>query len=415
MDFSPFDHAVTTHQPNARAAPGEAFPERLQSILGDADCALAKKVIEGWDGYHITPLHSLGDLAKEIGVGNLYYKDEASRFGLGSFKALGGAYAVLRLLSEEMPKLVGKTVSDAEISDGKYAEAARKITVATATDGNHGRSVAWGARHFGCACKIYMHAGVSSRREQAVADLGAEVVRVSGNYDASVHQVVADAAMNDWFIVSDTSYAGYEDLPRQVMAGYSVMTSEIIEQVQHRTPTTHVFVQGGVGGLAGAVCGQLWREFGKERPRFVVVEPERADCLFQSALQGRPTTVDISEETIMAGLSCGEVSLLAWEILDAGCDDFMTITDDLVAPVMRRLARNGGDPAIVAGESAVAGLAGLIAACRSAELADALSLDDYSSVLVIGTEGATDPEIYASIVGRAAEEVAACARQLKHT
>lgn len=406
MILSPFDRAITTHHQNSRAVLGEAFPDRLQSILRDTDCARARQVIESWNGYHITPLHSLVGLAKEIGVGNLYYKDEASRFGLGSFKALGGAYAVLRLLSVEIPKLVGKPISDAEISAGKYAEAARQLTVVTATDGNHGRSVAWGARQFGCACKIYMHAGVSSRREQAVADLGAEVVRVGGNYDASVRQVEADAARNDWFVVSDTSYAGYEDLPRQVMAGYTVMTSEIIDQAQHRTPLTHVFVQGGVGGLAGAVCGQLWREFGKERPRFVVVEPEWADCLFQSALQGRPATVDICEETIMAGLSCGEVSLLAWEIIDAGCDDFMTITDDLVAPVMRLLARNGEDPAIIAGESAVAGLAGLVAACRTRELAHALGLDEHSSVLVIGTEGATDADIYASIVGRSAEEVA---------
>lgn len=406
MNSSPFDRAITTHHQNSRAVLGEAFPDRLQSILRDTDCARARRVIESWNGYHITPLHSLAGLAKEIGVGNLYYKDEASRFGLGSFKALGGAYAVLRLLAKEIPKLVAKPVSDAEISSGKYSGLVRELTVITATDGNHGRSVAWGARQFGCACKIYMHAGVSSQREQTIADLGAEVIRVSGNYDASVHQVETDASKNGWFVVSDTSYAGYEDLPRQVMAGYSVMTSEIIEQIQHRAPPTHVFVQGGVGGLAGAVCDRLWREFGKERPRFVLVEPALADCLFQSALQGRPTTVDISEETIMAGLSCGEVSLLAWEILDAGCDDFMTITDDLVAPVMRLLARNGEDPAIVAGESAVAGLAGLAAACRSRELAHALGLDEHSSVLVIGTEGATDPDIYASIVGRSAEEVA---------
>jgi len=399
MNFSPFDRALTTHHDNARAASGEAFRDSLQDILGEADCARAREVIEGWNGYHVTPLHSLDGFAREIGIGHLYYKDEAGRFGLGSFKALGGAYAVLRLLAVEIPKIIGRPVSDAEISDGTHAEVIRPLTVVTATDGNHGRSVAWGARNFGCGCKIYVHAGVSRQRVQAMAELGANVIHVNGNYDASVHRVATDAVKNDWFVVSDTSYAGYEDLPRQVMAGYSVMTSEIIEQLQQRAPLTHVFVQGGVGGLGGAVCCQLWREYGRARPRFTVVEPERADCLFQSALRGRPTAVDIKEETMMAGLSCGEVSTLAWNILDAGCDDFMTITDDLVAPVMRRLSRSGDDPAIVAGESAVAGLAGLLAARRSPELTRALGLDEDSSVLVIGTEGATDPDIYQSIVG----------------
>ncbi|NOX69384.1 MAG: diaminopropionate ammonia-lyase [Gammaproteobacteria bacterium] len=405
MNLSPFDHALTTYHKNSRAIPGEAFPDSLQWVLGDADCTLARKVIEGWDGYQITPLHSLDKLAGEIGIGHLYYKDESSRFGLGSFKALGGAYAVLRLLAKEISGVIGKPVSDTEIGDGTYAEVASRLTVVTATDGNHGRSVAWGARKFGCRCKIYIHAKVSKQRAQAMTDLGAEVIRVSGNYDASVHQVATDAATNNWFVVSDTSYAGYEDLPRQVMAGYSVMTSEIIEQLQQHAPLTHVFVQGGVGGLAGAVCGQLWREFGRQRPRFTVVEPERADCLFQSALRGRPTVVDIKKETMMAGLSCGEVSPLAWNILDTGCDDFMTVSDDLVAPSMRQLSCGGDDPAIVAGESAVAGLAGLLAARRSPKLTGALGLDENSRVLVIGTEGATDPEIYRSIVGRSAAEI----------
>ncbi len=405
MDFSDFDNAVVTWHENRQALRGQACPGSLRNTLGAADCERAKNVIEGWDGYQSTPLHSLDEFANELGVESLYYKDEGGRFGLGSFKALGGAYAVLRLLAEEIPKISGEAASDVAIGAGNYAEAVRHLTVVTATDGNHGRSVAWGARQFGCACKIYMHAGVSPEREQAVADLGAEVVRVEGNYDVSVHQAAADAARNGWFVVSDTSYDGYVEIPRQVLAGYTVMTAEIVEQLRDASPLTHVFVQGGVGGLAGAVCNYFWQVFGENRPRFIVVEPDRADCLLQSAIRGQPTTVNIRHETIMAGLSCGEVSLLAWDILSAGCDDFMTIADDLVAPVMRRLALGGKDPAIVAGESAVAGLAGLIAACRSFRLRSALGLNADSCVLVLGTEGATDPKIYASIVGMEADEV----------
>ena len=407
MNFSLFDNAIVSHHRNIRAVSDQKFPGNLDRVLGEVDCATARKVIEHWNEYRVTPLHSLDELAGELGIASLYYKDEGSRFGLGSFKALGGAYAVLRLLAEEIPNLAGKPVTDEDISAGKYADVIKTLTVVTATDGNHGRSVAWGARQFGCACKIYMHAGVSDERVRAIANLGAEVIRVSGNYDESVHQAAADASKHNWFVVSDTSYAGYVELPRQVMAGYTVMTSEIIEQIPQRRPPSHVFVQGGVGGMAGAVCSHFWRAFGKDRPRFITVEPDRADCLYQSAVHDRPTTVHVSEETIMAGLSCGEVSLLGWDILSIGCDDFMTISDDLVAPVMRQLAYGGGDQAVVAGESAVAGLAGLIAARRSRELAGALGLDKHSSVLVIGTEGATDPEIYAAIVGRSVDDIVA--------
>jgi diaminopropionate ammonia-lyase len=406
VNFLPFDRAAIAHHHNRRAAGRQTYPAHLDNILGQAVCATARKVIEGWEGYRITPLRSLDGLAREIGVARLYYKDEGSRFGLGSFKALGGAYAVLRLLAEEIATTTGKSVSDEEISAGNCADHVTDLTVITATDGNHGRSVAWGARQFGCACKIYMHAGVSDLRAQAVTDLGAEVVRVHGNYDASVRRAATDAERNGWFVVSDTSYEGYVELPRQVMAGYTVMTSEIIEQLDDQAPLTHVFIQGGVGGLAAAVCSHFWRAFGKDRPRHVVVEPDRADCLYQSAVHGRPTTVDIGDETIMAGLSCGEVSLIGWDILSAGCDDFMTISDDLVAPVMRRLSTGPDDRPIVAGESAVAGLAGLIAVRRSRERVSAFGLDGGSRVLVIGTEGATDPEIYTSIVGREAEDVA---------
>jgi len=241
---------------------------------------------------------------------------------------------------------------------------------------------------------------------------GAEVVRVAGNYDASVARCAADAAANGWSVVSDTSWAGYRDIPGDVMAGYSAMVSEIFAQLAGPTlrgdVPTHVFLQGGVGGIAGTVAELFARRWQDKRPRFLVVEPAFAPCLYASAAAGRPTAVEIVEETLMAGLSCGEVSLLGWEILAGGADDFLTIEDRLVAPTMKLLAAAPyGDPAIVAGESAVAGLAAALAAGQDPALRRALDLDETSRILSIGTEGATDPEIYRRLTGRDAAAVAA--------
>lgn len=407
MTLSNFEAARVQLYHNDHSKTGVPYPPALDNCLSRQQCHQAYDAIRQWPGYEPTPLRRLSGLAGDLGVAEVLYKDEGPRFGLGSFKALGGAYAVLRLLVREVEQRTGKPVHDREITDRQHDGLVSQITVATATDGNHGRSVAWGARQFGCGCKIYMHAGVSEERARAVEDYGAEVVRVNGNYDESVHQAAQDAAENGWFIVSDTSYEGYMELPRQVMAGYTVMTQEILSQLPGGQVPTHVFLQGGVGGLAAAVAAHLWQAFGADRPRVVIVEPTRADCLYQSAVSGVPTAVHITEETVMAGLSCGEVSQLAWQILSDGADDFMTIEDDLVAPAMRLLASGGAGEPVVAGESAVAGLAGLIAAAGQQALASALGLDGTSRILVIGTEGATDPAIYKALVGQDPDSIAA--------
>ena len=205
-----------------------------------------------------------------------------------------------------------------------------------ATDGNHGRSVAWGAQTFGCRCVIYVHETVSEGRCRAIAAYGAEVRRVAGTYDDAVRRAAADAAAQGWTVVSDTSYEGYTDVPRDVMQGYSLMVEEALAQAA--TLPSHVFVQGGVGGLAAGVCSYLWERYGAARPRFVVVEPDKADCLYRSAVAGRPTPAEGALDTIMAGLACGEVSILAWRILEQGTDAFMTIGDDAAADCMRLLA-----------------------------------------------------------------------------
>ena len=370
------------------------------SVISKNGLDAAKTEIISWVGYQPTPLISLSNLASELGVKSILYKDEASRFGLGSFKALGGAYAVYRLLESIVQQ--SNPASDptsAALRSGAHVDILAKITISSATDGNHGRSVAWGAKQFNCRCVIYIHAGVSEGRKEALEALGAEVVRVAGHYDDAVHQCARDSEKNGWYVVSDTSYKGYEDVPKNVMQGYSLIASEIIDQMNGSIPT-HVFVQGGVGGVAAAILGTFWLEWEERRPRFVVVEPDLAACLFESARNEDLTNVDITDETLMAGLSCGEVSLIAWKVLNDGVSDFFTIPEDMVAPTMRLLARGEfGDQAIVAGESAIAGLAAFIASSQSENLSNALGITRKSVIMVIGTEGATDPEIYNSLVG----------------
>lgn len=382
-----------------------ATPERSR-ILSDRSLQIAKREIATWPGYAPTPLHSLSGMAQAAGVTGVLYKDEGGRFGLGSFKALGGAYAVMRLIQSIVLARTGETPSAAEISGGRHSAITSTLTVTCATDGNHGRSVAWGAQTFRCRCVIYVHEHVSQARCDAIAQYGAEVRRVPGNYDDAVRQAASDAAMSGWHVVSDTSYPGYLDVPRDVMQGYGVMVDEALAQLPVGVLPTHVFVQGGVGGLAAAVCATLWERLADARPVFVVVEPDRAACLFKSAVEGRPAVVEGSLDTIMAGLACGEVSLLAWEILKDGADAFMAIEDVAAAEAMRRLAEaRAPDRPVVAGESAVAGLAGFVQVAAHEDLRGELGIDGDSVILLFGSEGATDPELYAQIVGRSAQAV----------
>lgn len=366
-------------------------------ILTSQDFVESWVEITAWQGYEPTPLVALPALASKISVGAIHYKHEGPRFGLGSFKALGGSYAAMRILQREISSRTGKDVSLPDIRNGQYRDECAGITLASATDGNHGRSLAWGCQRFGAPCRIYIHAEVSESRAQAMRDLGADVIRISGDYDASVMLAKNEAKENGWFVVSDTSWPGYSQPPRDVMAGYGVMTREICEALD--PPPSHVFLQGGVGGLAAGVVAGLRQYWGDNAPRVIIVEPELAACLYESACTGTATSVAIAEETIMAGLSCGEPSELAWEILAEEASDFLTIPDALVAPAVRLLARPlEDDPAIEAGESAVAGLAALIAARQDTGLSAKLGLDGQSRVLLIGSEGVTDPAIFAEIM-----------------
>jgi diaminopropionate ammonia-lyase len=369
---APAELLVNPHLDRARAyGPGER--EILSLAAADRACA----VITQWPGYRPTPRRRLDRLARELGLAEILYKDEGERFVLKSFKALGGAYAVEALARER---------------------GAGNLVVACATDGNHGRAVAWGAQRAGCRAVIYIHQGVSEGRAEAIRGFGAEVRRAGRHYDDSVRIVAEDAAREGWQIVSDTSWPGYMEIPRMVMQGYALLAMEAWEAGAR---PTHVFVQGGVGGIAAGVLSWFWERMGPDRPILVVVEPDRAACVLASARAGAlaPATGDL--DTIMAGLACGEASPLAWAILDSGADAFMAIPDDAAADTMRELAGDG----VVGGESGVAGRAGRRLAAADPPKRAALKLGADSRVLLFGTEGDTDPQVYRDIVGRSGNEV----------
>ena len=354
------------------------YPAQFRAVLSHAAGHEAWAAVRKWTGYAPTPLVDLASLAREVGVAQLLIKDEGQRFELRSFKALGGAYAVERLAAERRGE---------------------PLTVTCATDGNHGRAVAWGARKAGIQAVIYIHEGVTQGRATAIASFGAEVRRRGRTYDDSVRICAEDAAANGWQIVSDTSWPGYTDVPRMVTQGYALMAAEALQQ---GAKPTHVFLQGGVGAMAAGVLAWLWEAGGRDRPVAVVVEPEAAACLYESAKAGTATTVGGDLDTVMAGLACGEPSLIAWPVLERGADAFMTISDAQAIAAMTRLADEG----VVIGESGVAGLAGFLALANDKAAREALCLTGTSRVLCFGTEGATDPDVYMKLVGRAPEAVA---------
>jgi len=378
------------------------------TVLPEAGFRRARAEISAWPGYAPTPLLDLPGIARAAGLGVVRLKDEAGRFGLGSFKALGGAYAVAEVVAGELARRgVAPAPTSAELMAGRWREATETITVTCATDGNHGRAVAWGARRCHCRSVIFIHEGVSAARAAAIAAYGAEIRRVPGTYDDSLRVAAAEAAANGWFVVSDTSWEGYTEVPRAIMQGYRVMADEAVAQWGATwgvapgdgakgggAPPTHVFIQGGVGGVAAAVSVQARTAF-SPAPMLVVVEPDRAACLLASAELGERTSVPGDLDTLMAGLACGEPSLLAWQELDRGAAAFMAIPDDAAVEVMRVLAQAG----VVAGESGVAGLAGCLLAAGDPAAREVLGLGEGSRVLAFSTEGATDPELYARLVG----------------
>jgi diaminopropionate ammonia-lyase len=370
-------------------------------ILGVKAADEVERYLSYRDNHAPTPLHTLPALASELGVGAIHIKDEGFRLGLGSFKALGGSYAVIRLVLEEASRQLGRPVDVAELHSPEVQAIAAGMTVACATDGNHGRSVAQGAQLVGSKATIFVHSGVSDERVAAIARFGAQMIRVEGTYDDSVAEAARIAAEKGWTVVSDTSWPGYERIPGLVMQGYTAMVREALRQLPE--PPTHVFVQAGVGGVAATVAGHLAIVLGSQRPTFVVVDPARAACLFETARAGHLVKIEQGEPTVMAMLECYEPSLVAWRVLSRVADGFMTVDEEDAVAVMNRLAHPAGnDPVIIAGESGGAGLAGLIRAAADHDIRAKLGLTLRSRVFVINTEGATDPERYAQLVSASA-------------
>jgi diaminopropionate ammonia-lyase len=367
------------------------------TVLPTSGFRRAKAEITAWPDYSPTPLRNLAELARSAGIAALRLKDEASRFGLGSFKALGGAYAVGALLCNELARTgVAPAASLADLETGTYRTATEQVTVTCATDGNHGRAVAWGAQRFHASCVIFIHGTVSQGRADAIARYGAEIRRVPGTYDDALRACSQQAEAHGWHTVSDTSWPGYTEIPRDIMQGYRLMADEAADQWTG-DPPTHVFVQGGVGAAAAAVSIQCRARF-TPSPAFIVVEPDRAACLLASAEKGELTAIPGDLDTIMAGLACGEPSLLGWQELERAATAFMAVPDAAAVATMRLLASQG----IVAGESGVAGLAGFLLAAADPAARATLGLNADSRVLLFSTEGATDPEVYANLVDASA-------------
>ena len=355
--------------------------------------------------YSVTPLVELKSLAEELGVSNIFVKDESYRFGLNAFKVLGGSYAIAREIgirmgiSEEELTLARLLQPDVQARLGQ-------LRFVTATDGNHGRGVAWTAKRLGHRAVVFMPKGTAEERLENIRRLGAEASITDCNYDDSVRLARQYAVEHEGIVVQDTSWEGYHNVPLHIMQGYTTMGAEIVEQLAaygDQAPT-HVFLQAGVGAMAGAMAGFIADYYKEARPVITIVEPTKADCLYRTALanDGKLHIVDGALDSIMAGLCCGEPCSIGWQQLAAYADNFVAVPDKAAALGMRVLGNPvGNDAAVVSGESGAAGLGLAVAALRERDLAQlkgSLQLDAESVILCISTEGATDVANYRRIM-----------------
>ncbi|MFW6209458.1 MAG: diaminopropionate ammonia-lyase [Spirochaetota bacterium] len=356
-------------------------------------------------GYAMSPLRALPSLAQMFGVGGIWVKDESVRLELNSFKVLGGSFALYRFIQDKLG-LADEQMNYDYLTSAEVKRKLGDLTFASATDGNHGRGIAWAAQKLGFKCVIYVHAETSARRIDAIKSYGARVEVIDGNYDDAVRQIVVDAGKHGWEIISDTSWEGYSKVPGWIMQGYTTMTAEIQEQLsaQGLTKPTHIFVQAGVGALAAAVIGFYHSLFGDEAPKCIVVEPENAACLYHTACvdDGEVHSVEGDLDTIMAGLACGEPSPIAWSVLKETADAFVAVPDYVAARGMRIYATPlAGDPFIVSGESGAVTLGALVSILKEngvEELRDYLGINEDSQILFLNTEGNTDPVQFRRII-----------------
>lgn len=356
-------------------------------------------------GYAPTPLISLPALARELGMDRLWVKDESKRFGLNAFKALGGSYAIARWLGEKLG-LQGGALTFEALTAPQVREQLGEITFVTATDGNHGRGVAWAARELGQRAVVYLPKGSAWERLENIRALGAQAEITDLSYDDAVRLAAQKGDENGWVLIQDTAWPGYEQIPAWIMEGYTTLAGEIFQQLAQagEEPPTHLFLQAGVGSFAGAVLGSALSRWGSRCPVTCIVEPDRADCLYRTAkaADGQLHFVTGAMDSMMAGLCCGEPCTLAWDILGPCADAFLSCSDDYAALGMRLLGRpRGKDPAVVSGESGAVGVGAVAAILQEEELHDlcwTLGLGSRSRVLCISTEGDTDRENYRRVL-----------------
>ncbi|MDA9647283.1 diaminopropionate ammonia-lyase [Candidatus Pelagibacter sp.] len=350
--------------------------KQILSSLSEKEIDEAYYSISKWEGYAPTPLIYLNKLSKELNLNKIFYKDENKRFDLKSFKALGGAYAV-----------------------EKVTQGNKDIIVATATAGNHGRSVAWGARRLGLKCKIFISEFVSHARGQAMADLGADVIKVKGNYEKSLMECIKQSTENNWQIVQDVAWKDYMQVPTYTMAGYTVMMKEIVDQINNEK-ISHIILQAGVGGMAGAMVAGIARYL-DHVPVTIVVEPDSAACVLESIKTGKIEKIDIKRESLMGGMSCGEVSLVPWEILKNSIKHCICLPDDDIAKTMKLLGNASfSEEKIIAGENSAPGVISLIASCEDEKIKEKIGLNKDSNVMLIGCEGDTDKKMYQKLINQ---------------
>tara|TARA_B100000131_G_scaffold289334_1_gene301288 strand:+ start:149 stop:1276 length:1128 start_codon:yes stop_codon:yes gene_type:complete len=346
----------------------------ILKILSSDDIDEAYKTISNWDNYSPTPLISLNKLNDKLKLNKIFYKDESKRFHLKSFKALGGAYAVEKIIKGNDKKVI-----------------------ATATAGNHGRSVAWGSQKNNLECKIFISEFVSESRAQVMRSFGADVIRVKGNYEDSLNECIKQSKKNNWQIVQDVAWEDYKLVPKLTMAGYSVMMKEVSEQITSEK-ISHVILQAGVGGMAAAMVAGIARYL-DHIPQIIIVEPDSAACVLESIKKGKIEKISIEKESIMGGMSCGEVSLVPWEILKNSVHFCVTVSDDYISKTIKYLAnKEFSEEKIIGGECSTPGIASLIGLSNDHEIKKKISLNENSNVLLFGCEGDADEELYQKLL-----------------
>ena len=348
--------------------------EKILQILSAEDIDIAYKTISSWDNYLSTPLISLNKLNEKLKLNKIFYKDESKRFHLKSFKALGGAYAVEKIIKG-------------------YDE----NVISTATAGNHGRSVAWGAQKNGLECKIFISEFVSESRAKVMRNFGADVIRIKGNYEDSLNECIMQSNKNNWQIVQDVAWEDYKLVPKLTMAGYSVMMKETSEQIKNEK-ISHVILQAGVGGMAAAMVAGIARYL-DYIPQIIVVEPDSAACVLESINKGKIEKISIEKESIMGGMSCGEVSLVPWEILKNSVHFCVTVSDDYISKTVKYLAnKEFSNDKIIGGECSTPGIVSLAGLNNDDETRKKINLNENSNVLIFGCEGDADEELYKKLL-----------------